>query len=59
MTKKIYVNRKIPEAGLKMLWDKGYEMDINPKDRPLKEKEFVSALKKKDYVSSSVPVRKF
>ena len=49
MTKKIYVTRKIPEAGLKMLWDKGYEMDINPKDRPLKEKEFVSALKKKDY----------
>ena len=49
MTKKIYVTRKIPEAGLKMLRDKGYEMDINPKDRPLKEKELVLALKKKNY----------
>ena len=47
MTKKIYVTRKIPEAGIKMLQDKGYELDINPKDRPLKERELISALKKK------------
>lgn len=49
MTKKIYVTRKIPEAGLKMLRDKGYELDINQKDRLLKEKELISALKQKPY----------
>lgn len=32
-----------------MLQGKGYELDINPKDRPLKEKELISSLKKKDY----------
>ena len=36
---KIYITRKIPEIGIQMLKDKGYEVDINPKDRPLKEKE--------------------
>src|SRR3989344_6330897 len=46
---KIYITRKIPEIGIQMLKDKGYELDINPKDRSLKEKELVSALKKKDY----------
>ena len=46
---KIYITRKIPEIGIQMLKDKGYEVDINPKDRPLKEKELVSALKKKNY----------
>lgn len=49
MTKKIYITRKIPEAGLKMLLEKGYELDINPKDRPLKEKELVRALGRKSY----------
>lgn len=49
MTKKIYVTRKIPEVGLKMLQDKGYELNINPKDRPLKEKELVRVLGKKPY----------
>lgn len=49
MTKKIYITRKIPEVGIKMLLDKGYELDINPKDCPLKEKELVRVLRKKPY----------
>ncbi|TAK56938.1 D-glycerate dehydrogenase [Patescibacteria group bacterium] len=47
--KKIYITRKILDAGIKMLTDKGYEVDINPKDRPLTHKELVKALSKKPY----------
>lgn len=49
MAKKIYITRRIPEIGIKMLMDKGYEIDINPKDRPLSPKELVKNLKKKPY----------
>lgn len=47
--KKIYITRRIPEIGIKMLTDKGYEVDISPKDRPLTKKELVKALSKKQY----------
>lgn len=46
---KVYVTRKIPEVGIKMLTDAGFEVDINPKDRPLEQKELIKALKKKPY----------
>jgi len=46
---KIYITRQIPEVGLKMLRDKGYEIDINTKDRPLSKKELIKILKKKPY----------
>ncbi len=49
MSKKIYITRRIPEVGIKMLSEKGYEIDINPKDRPLSPKELVKNLKKKPY----------
>ncbi len=49
MPKKIYVTRKIPDAGLKMLRDKGYEIDLNPKDRIIPRKELIAALKAKPY----------
>ncbi len=39
----------IPEVGIKMLRDKGYEVDINTKDRPLLKKELIKILKKKQY----------
>ena len=35
---KIYITRKIQEIGIKMLKDKGYEVDISPKDRVLSKK---------------------
>ncbi len=47
--KRIYVTRRIPELGIKMLTDKGYEVDINSKDRPLTRKELIKALSKKQY----------
>ncbi|MES3031048.1 MAG: D-glycerate dehydrogenase [Patescibacteria group bacterium] len=47
--KKIYITRQIPELGIKMLTDKGYEVDVNTKDRPLTKKELIKALSKKTY----------
>ncbi|MEK7208027.1 MAG: D-glycerate dehydrogenase [Patescibacteria group bacterium] len=45
----IYITRKIPDVGLTMLREKGFELDISPKDRPLTKHEMVKALKKKPY----------
>ncbi len=47
--KKIYITRRILDAGIKILTDKGYEVDVNPKDRPLTHKELVKILSKKPY----------
>jgi hypothetical protein len=33
--KKVFITRKIPDVGIKMLLDKGYEVDISPKDREM------------------------
>ena len=46
---KIYITRRIPEIGIKMLKDKGYEVDINPKDKVLSKKELIKSLNKKSY----------
>ncbi len=45
----IYITRKIPDVGIKMLQDAGFAVDINPKDRPLTQKELIKVLKKKPY----------
>jgi glyoxylate reductase len=47
--KKIYVTRKIPDIGISMLTDKGYEVDINRYDRPLTKAELVSEVSQKPY----------
>jgi len=47
--KSIYITRKIPEAGLSLLREKGIEMDISPRDRPLSKRELIKALRKKHY----------
>lgn len=49
MTKRIYVTRMIPDIGIKMLKDKGYEVDVYPKDRIGSQKELVRTLKKSPY----------
>ncbi|HTK33505.1 MAG TPA: D-glycerate dehydrogenase [Candidatus Paceibacterota bacterium] len=49
MTKTIFVTRPIPEAGLNMLRDKGYTVDIREKSSIPSQKEIVKALKKKQY----------
>ena len=47
--KKIYVTRKIPDIGISMLKDKGYEVDINPHDRPLTKPELIEVVSQKSY----------
>jgi glyoxylate reductase len=47
--KNVFVTRRIPDVGLKMLADKGYSVDVSPKDRPLTKKELIKYLKKKPY----------
>ena len=41
MSQKVFVTRQIPEVGIKMLKDRGYEVDVFPKDRILKQKELI------------------
>ena len=47
--KKIYITRKIPDIGISMLRDKGYEVDINPDNRPLTKPELINAVSQKPY----------
>jgi len=47
--KSVFVTRKIPEIGINLLKDRGYEVDINPNDRPLSKKEFISFLRNRQY----------
>ncbi|MBI2053019.1 MAG: D-glycerate dehydrogenase [Candidatus Ryanbacteria bacterium] len=51
MVQKVYVTRMIPESGLKMLRDEGYEVVVNPEDRVLAKKELVTELKKDKYAA--------
>lgn len=41
---KIFITRRIPEAGIKKLQDKGYEVVVSPHDRVLTKEELVLAL---------------
>ena len=49
MNKHIYITRKIPEAGLKLLREKGITFDIGNFKKPPTKKELITALKKKPY----------
>jgi len=46
---KIYVTRKIPDAGIKLLNSAGHEVDISEKNGVLTKEELISALKEKPY----------
>ena len=46
---RIYITRQIPEIGLNLLREKGYDIDQNPDDRPLTKEEIISVLKGKEY----------
>ena len=46
---RVYITQRIPEIGIKMLQDKGYEVDVSPKDGILTKEELVEALKVKPY----------
>lgn len=49
MNKHIYITRKIPEAGLKLLRDNGITFDIGKSKNPPTKKEIIKALKNKKY----------
>lgn len=49
MAKIIYITRKIPEVGLKLLREKGIDFDIGTSKVPPTKKEIIKALKKKNY----------
>ena len=49
MSKKIYITRQIPEKGIDMLLEKGYEVAMSDKDRALTKKELIKELKKEPY----------
>ncbi len=46
---RVYITQRIPEVGIKMLQDKGYEVDVNPEDRILTKAELITALRAKPY----------
>lgn len=46
---KVYVTRKIPDAGIKKLKEKGFEVDVNHEDKVLSKPELIAALKAKPY----------
>lgn len=47
--KKIYITRRIPESGINLLKDKGYEVDVSEKDGVLSREELLDALRAKPY----------
>jgi len=49
MSKSIYITRAIPEIGIRMLRDKGYEVDVYAKDQPPTQQQVIRALRKKPY----------
>jgi glyoxylate reductase len=49
MEKNIFVTRKIPDVGLKMLEERGYKVDIYPKEEIPTQEEIIAHLKSKPY----------
>lgn len=42
---KVFITRKIPSAGIELLHEKGYDVDVHVKDSPPDEKIFINKLK--------------
>lgn len=49
MNKKIFITRKIPEAGILLLKSKGYEVQVSEKDGVLSKEELMAKLSEKPY----------
>ena len=46
---KIFITRQIPDKGINLLKEKGYEIAVSPHDRVLSEEELIDYLKKDKY----------
>ena len=46
---KVFITRRIPDSGLKLLRETGYEIVINPEDRVLSKSELLESLEGKGY----------
>lgn len=46
---KVFITKKIPEKGIKILQENGYQVVVNPEDRVLSKQELIKALKDKNY----------
>lgn len=49
MVKNIFITRKIPSIGVSLLLQKGYVVDVNPRDSILTPKQLIKFLQKKPY----------
>jgi glyoxylate reductase len=49
MSKTVFITRKIPDVGIRMLKEKGYTVDIYPKDQMPTQKQLIRHLKKHPY----------
>lgn len=49
MSKKIFITRRIPDVGIRMLEARGYAVDIYPKNKIMSQKELIRSLRKADY----------
>ena len=49
MPKTIFITRRIPEIGIKMLQEKGYVVDVSSEVEPPTQKQIIKSLKKKPY----------
>ena len=46
MQNRIYVTREIPEIGINMLKEKGYEVVVGNDKKPISQKDIIDILKK-------------
>jgi len=47
--KKVFITRRIPELGISMLKERGYDVTVSTKARPLTKKELIKALSRGNY----------
>lgn len=50
MAPNVFVTRRIPHAGMRLLEDEGYDLEVNPEDRQLSHDELVEKVRGRDAV---------
>ena len=48
MAKRVYVTRRIPQPGIDLLTEAGFEVEVSPHDRVLTREELLAAVKGRD-----------